>query len=203
MFFCEWWDSNPWPMDHEPKTQTTSSHTYISTHHLSRLCLHSILSTIFSFRKREIVLENTVSCNLYMYNNKLPPHTITHGNTINMAVYVASGGGGGNSLGFWRASPDKERSTTSSECTKRSTRMYKKSTIFIPLDEQWCIIYRYWSWCSKGSEQVLLGHACSKITKIIQRKVHFLYAKNLVPAELPGYGHMIKECYVGLVWLTV
>ena len=31
------------------------------------------------------------------------------------------------------------------------------------------------------------GHACSKITITIQRKVHFLYAKNL-PAELPGYG---------------
>ena len=37
------------------------------------------------------------------------------------------------------------------------------------------------------SSQLHIGHACSKITKIIQRKVHFLYAKNL-PAELPGYG---------------
>ena len=35
-------------------------------------------------------------------------------------------------------------------------------------------------------------YACSKITIIIQRKVHFLYAKNL-PAELPGYG-------LDLVW---
>ena len=37
-----------------------------------------------------------------------------------------------------------------------------------------------------------LGHAWSKSpwsnpTVVIQRKVHFLYAKNL-PAELPGYG---------------
>ena len=41
------------------------------------------------------------------------------------------------------------------------------------------------------AEQVLLfnqlGHTCSKITVIIQRKVHFLYAKNL-HAKLPGYG---------------
>ena len=32
-----------------------------------------------------------------------------------------------------------------------------------------------------------LGHACSKITIIIQRKVHFSYTKNL-HAEMPGYG---------------
>ena len=31
-----------------------------------------------------------------------------------------------------------------------------------------------------------LGHACSKITVVIQRKVHCLYTKNL-PTELPGY----------------
>ena len=37
-----------------------------------------------------------------------------------------------------------------------------------------------------------LWHACSKITIIIQRKVHFLYTKNL-PSEMHGYGLGIPE----------
>ena len=45
------------------------------------------------------------------------------------------------------------------ECTKGSTRMYKKVHYYSLLDQRYCIIIIQIS--IRGSDQVLLGHACS------------------------------------------
>ena len=69
--------------------------------------------------------------------------------------------------------------------------MHKKSTIKVCLINNAAYYTDITLDAVKDLNQVLLsnqlGHACSKTTKIIQRKVHFLYTKNL-PTELPGYG---------------
>ena len=80
------------------------------------------------------------------------------------------------------------------ECTKRSTRMHKKVHYYNLLDQRCCIVIIIQISILDTIEdlnQFLLSnqlrHACSKT---IQRKVHFLCAKNL-PAKLPGYGLVI------------
>ena len=89
-----------------------------------------------------------------------------HGGGDRIKAAARALGGGGGSLGSEEL---QERST------KRSTRMYEKvhRTYKKVHIIQISISIQY-----RGSEQALqLGHACSKITKIIQRKVHFFVCK--------------------------
>ena len=76
-------------------------------------------------------------------------------------------------------------------------RMYKKVHATITV----CLInnaaYDYTD-IDLDTEQVLLsnqlGHACSKITKIMQKKVHFFCTqRTYIPVKLPGYGLGLGE----------